>query len=813
MAKSKKKEGKKADKLKGENSEECTPKVSSTSTTELQASSTSVCSNIPVRKENPPIRVPDPEVYEEPDLAQYFVDKYEGEIMHGLYEGEGVAYFINGNIYSGNFTEGILNGKGKYTWADGTTYEGEFSMNSATGHGIFIWPNGNRYEGKVRNGIRHGTGTLTASDRQSTYTGEWQNGLRHGKGKIYYDEEGTSWYEGEWVNDKKDGWGMQRFKSGNIYEGQWKNNKCHGLGRMRWIATKEEYTGQWVNGIQNGYGAYIWLIQRDPETKYSMRDVNIGNFVNATRHGKGQFNYADGSVYDGEWKSNIKHGTAKFVSLAGQNFVGEFMEDRMVGFENNPGFLGVRRKRPNTPGIPILPNDTPSLLDTFMELDLSPLLENLTETERNQEIRKAESIVLQNVKRLQKMYRYYSSLAKENLDNTFLMTKLQFWRFLKDCKLHHYKLSLSEIDRILFDNADPEEVHSPFETMLLRTFLSKLINLSYHICHLEDPDITPAEGFSRIMQNNILPNAEHVKGYLFNDLEKTAHAMSYIDKCWEIYKNKRHQNATPPYDPTMKMRNFLWMLDDLKITGKDLNVKSVVDVLGDDNPSVNTGDDITVELEITFLEFFEALLGCADICVTDDMVNECTNTGSLTKEQESDDIVSRIAADITERAPKLPPEGQSLRNAWKFTGKGQTQPVTFHCKKKTDLDVRTDTWFIKIDIFFMKIFFPAYEHMENLKVEILKIREQEEERARILQIEEEERLRLKALKEEEEAKLKAELEAEKARALLAEMQLAKELAEEEKNAQPPAPPKEPLAATAPQSTKATPASKKKKKAA
>jgi hypothetical protein len=29
------------------------------------------------------------------------------------------------------------------------------------------------------------------------------------------------------------------------------------------------------------------------------------------------------------------------------------------------------------------------------------------------------------------------------------MTKLHFWRFLKDCKLHHHKINLADMDRVL----------------------------------------------------------------------------------------------------------------------------------------------------------------------------------------------------------------------------------------------------------------------------------------------------------------------------------------------------------------------------
>ena len=51
---------------------------------------------------------------------------------------------------------------------------------------------------------------------------------------------------------------------------------------------------------------------------------------------------------------------------------------------------------------------------------------------------------------LRKIYNYYSSLGyDESPDNTFVMTRMQFWRFLKDIRLHHQDTTLAEMDRYL----------------------------------------------------------------------------------------------------------------------------------------------------------------------------------------------------------------------------------------------------------------------------------------------------------------------------------------------------------------------------
>lgn len=67
-----------------------------------------------------------------------------------------------------------------------------------------------------------------------------------------YDKEGFSFYEGDWVNNIRHGWGTRQYPSGNIYQGMWYNNIRHGDGTMRWLDSDQMYVGQWKKGIQVG---------------------------------------------------------------------------------------------------------------------------------------------------------------------------------------------------------------------------------------------------------------------------------------------------------------------------------------------------------------------------------------------------------------------------------------------------------------------------------------------------------------------------------------------------------------------------------
>ncbi|XP_013032531.3 radial spoke head 10 homolog B-like isoform X3 [Anser cygnoides] len=638
MAKDKKKDVKKSERSVRPSIAEQGARTESSSTklTDLQEAQTSaaVSDKEPEEVEERPVQNV-PQYYEEPVLTQLIVKSYEGEKVHGLYEGEGVAYFEGGNMYKGMFSEGFMHGQGTYTWADGVKYEGTFVKNVQMFNGCYTWNDGSYYEGSIENGLRHGFGFFRSSTHPVSYIGYWYKGKRHGKGTVYYDREYTSWYSGDWLNNVKEGWGMRCYKSGNTYEGQWEKNVRHGRGRMRWLTDNQEYIGQWVYGIQHGYGTHIWFLKRMPASQYPLRNKYIGNFVNGERHGHGRFIYASGAVYDGEWVCNKKHGKGKFVFKNGNVYEGEFIDDNMVGYPAfQAGAMDAKElnaicagSRFGTETIGIVnDSENPSTLGSDIELDISSLLDLLPGEERQEETRQVEFAVLRHITALRRVYSFYSSLGCDDAhDNTFLMTRLQFWRFLKDCQLHHSNITLAEMDRILSGDKTPlEEIHSPYETLLFRTFLSHLIHLAFHIYHKEHKDKGPylSKCFVEMVSRNVIPTACHIQGILFSEQRRTVFALSYIDKCWEIYRAFCRSNTRPPFEPTMKMRQFLWMLNDFKLLSKQLTASRLVEILVKDGPSLHDSSSTNLEQELVFLEFVEALLDCALVYVTNDMIKE-----------------------------------------------------------------------------------------------------------------------------------------------------------------------------------------------
>ncbi|XP_072734007.1 radial spoke head 10 homolog B-like isoform X1 [Ciconia boyciana] len=645
MSKDKKKDGKKTEKSVRPPipAQDTTAESSSTKLPDLQT----LVNGVEETQPNPVISDKESEEVEEPpvqDIPQYYgeavlteviVKSYEGEKVHGLYEGEGFAYFEGGNTYKGMFSEGLMHGQGTYTWADGVKYEGTFVKNVQMFNGRYTWNDGSIYEGSIQNGVRHGFGFFRSGTHPVSYIGYWCKGKRHGKGTIYYDQEYTSWYSGDWVNNVKEGWGMRCYKSGNIYEGQWEKNLRHGKGRMRWLTANQEYMGQWVYGIQHGYGTHIWFMKRMPASQYPLRNEYLGDFVNGERHGCGKFIYASGAVYDGEWVCNKKHGKGKFISKNGHVYEGEFIDDRIVEYSafrvdamNAKGVNAIcTGSHFGTENITVINgSENTSILGSNIELDISSLLDLLPREERHEELKQVEFAVLRHITELRRVYTFYSGLGCDHsLDNAFLMTKLQFWRFLKDCQFHHSNITLAEMDRILSGDKTPlEEIHCPHETLLFRTFLSYLIRLAFHIYREEHKEKSPYlhKCFSEMMSRNLIPAACHIQGILFSEERCTVFAMSYIGKCWEIYRAFCRPSTRPPFEPTMKMRHFLWMLNDFQLLSKQLTASRLVQILLKDGPALHDSSSTNLEQELVFLEFVEALLDCALVYVTSDMIKE-----------------------------------------------------------------------------------------------------------------------------------------------------------------------------------------------
>ena len=127
------------------------------------------------------------------------------------------------------------------------------------------------------------------------YSGDYKKGKMHGIG-TYCFADGTV-HTGRWVNNKRNGKGISKYKHGHVYDGMLKDNKYHGRGTIT-MGSGMKYSGDWVEG---------------------------------KRCGDGVIRYPGGQVYDGKWATNKKNGWGTMTNSNGFKFVGTFKDDLVEG--------------------------------------------------------------------------------------------------------------------------------------------------------------------------------------------------------------------------------------------------------------------------------------------------------------------------------------------------------------------------------------------------------------------------------------------------------------------------------------------------
>lgn len=127
------------------------------------------------------------------------------------------------------------------------------------------------------------------TDSKMEFRGFVENNKKNGPGTEINQATGII-YIGDFVNDKKEGYGIQQYSTGDKYVGQWKDNKQSGNGTMRYI-TGDEYCGSWKEGKRSGFGVYF----------YSNVGVYTGEWQAGKRHGKGELSVNGVINYSGNW--------------------------------------------------------------------------------------------------------------------------------------------------------------------------------------------------------------------------------------------------------------------------------------------------------------------------------------------------------------------------------------------------------------------------------------------------------------------------------------------------------------------------------
>lgn len=406
------------------------------------------------------------ELLGKPEAAVNFkferVERNPTVMHHKLYFGKGEAVMKNDLKYTGEMQFSLMHGKGTLE-GPGFKYIGTFRNSEIEGEGRYEWEKC-AYEGEVKRGLRNGDGTLEFEDGTS-YNGQWREGLRDGYGKLVF-RSGQA-YEGYWEKGLKHGHGVLKYASGNYYEGEFRDDKQNGQGTIHWLTTNEKYTGAWKDGLPHGFGIHIWL---DTKGNKQLRNRYVGNWSAGKRNGQGEFYYANGSKYKGDWVDDLKEGQGTMIFEDGSTYTGLFEKDRMVNrtlsgqveipvvppppVPKKPvGKTGTRPKEP-IKGKDSNPVITTQRAKKNVEanpyknlIDISDL--TASEEDAGKAEKEVQKILLQFNSHLKQWYEAYSTQieAKER-EESFTMCSKQLWRFLKDCKVISYKVSIANINRL-----------------------------------------------------------------------------------------------------------------------------------------------------------------------------------------------------------------------------------------------------------------------------------------------------------------------------------------------------------------------------
>ena len=205
------------------------------------------------------------------------------------------------------------------------------------------------YMGEVKDSVKHGLGQFTRG--LTTYQGEWKDNKENGFGVLTVTPNlGRSGYryEGQFKDGEMTGYGVCVYSSGDVYRGHHLADDFDGYGvylhnHTTGGVSKCEYKG----GVKDGFGTYesdtmshSGLYSKDRfvcgrGTIHSAAGSYTGDIKGThtatLMHGNGRFVYANGDIYDGQFKNGKLYGKGKLTQDNGTVQEGIWSGVRMTG--------------------------------------------------------------------------------------------------------------------------------------------------------------------------------------------------------------------------------------------------------------------------------------------------------------------------------------------------------------------------------------------------------------------------------------------------------------------------------------------------
>ncbi|KAK4338173.1 hypothetical protein RND71_042660 [Anisodus tanguticus] len=187
-------------------------------------------------------------------------------------------------------------------YSNGDVYEGEFHKGKCSGSGVYYYRLNGRYEGDWIDGKYDGYGVETWS-KGSRYRGQYRQGLRHGVG-------------------------MYRSYTGDLYAGEWCNGQCHGFG-VHTCEDGSSYTGEFKWGVKHGLGHY----------HFRNGDTYAGEYFADKMHGFGVYRFGNGHCYEGAWHEGKRQGFGIYTFRNGETQSGHWQNGILNNVSSSVGTL------------------------------------------------------------------------------------------------------------------------------------------------------------------------------------------------------------------------------------------------------------------------------------------------------------------------------------------------------------------------------------------------------------------------------------------------------------------------------------------
>lgn len=246
------------------------------------------------------------------------VGEYVGTYQKAEISGLGQMALTNGDFYKGNFRDGKRHGTGLCMFSSGAIYRGEWRNDVPQGPGTVFVGKNQIIEGKFDQGSIQGS---PAKGDENFIGGNSATRIRY----LFTD---GGYYEGQFSNHKRNGYGVFIYPNGDRFDGQWVDDKRFGRGKMTFNCG-HSYNGQFIADVTDGTGAS----RIEDKHKSLFRPVDgsdehgrnvAGNVTNCRIQNKWAVEFFNGDKFVGMFKDGRPTGKGEMsyknsVLMWGQN--------------------------------------------------------------------------------------------------------------------------------------------------------------------------------------------------------------------------------------------------------------------------------------------------------------------------------------------------------------------------------------------------------------------------------------------------------------------------------------------------------------